>query len=225
MSLQVLKGLEYVQSGNKNSKKAVILFHGYGANCHDLVGLSDFIKPHGGASFYFPNGILNVPLGPFASGRAWFPIDMQALDLLMQKGEYRDFQAHRPDGLQKAHDVAHEFLLEVKKNHDEVIVGGFSQGAMLSTDLILGQSIKAEHLLILSGAYLNKERWLKQAKEINDLSFFQSHGENDPILPFHDAQKLYEDLSALGHYGVFSGFRGGHEIPYNVLTELSSFLK
>ena len=225
MSLKKLKGLEYVQAGTAGAKKAVVLFHGYGANCHDLVGLSEFIKPHGGASFYFPNGILSVPLGPFTSGKAWFPIDMQALDRLMQKGEYRDFQAHRPEGLQRAQNVAHDFLSEIKKNHDEVIIGGFSQGAMLSTDLVLAESIKAKHLLILSGAYLNKERWLEQAKEISALSFFQSHGENDPILPFQGAQQFYEDMSSLGHYGVFSGFKGGHEIPYKVLTELSNFLK
>ncbi|MCH2533863.1 MAG: serine esterase [Bdellovibrionales bacterium] len=225
MSLKKLKSLEYVEAGVLGAKTAIVLFHGYGANCHDLLGLSEFIKPHGGAHFYFPNGILNVPLGPFASGRAWFPIDMQALDRLMQKGEFRNFQAHRPDGLQKAHDMAHEFLNEINKNHDQVIVGGFSQGAMLSTDLVLAQSILVQHLLILSGAYLNKDLWLELAEKLAPISFFQSHGENDPILPFEGAQALYEDLTKSGHHGVFSGFKGGHEIPYKALTDLSNFLK
>ena len=225
MGQKKLKNLEYVEAGVNGAKTAIVLFHGYGANCHDLLGLSEFIKPHGGAHFYFPNGVLNVPLGPFTSGRAWFPIDMQALDRLMQKGEFRDFQAHRPDGLQKAHDQAHEFLNEVKKNHDQVILGGFSQGAMLSTDLVLAQSITVQHLLILSGAYLNKDLWLKQAQNLPELSFFQSHGENDPILPFAGAQALFEDLTNSGHHGVFSGFKGGHEIPYKALTDLSNFLK
>lgn len=225
MGLQKLKGLEFVSSGTQGAKTAVVLFHGYGANCHDLLGLADFIKIHGDAQFYFPNGLLEVPLGPFATGRAWFPIDMQALDRLMQKGEYRDFQAHRPDGLQRAHDMAHEFLTEVSQNHDRLIVGGFSQGAMLSTDLILANSVSVQHLLILSGAYLNKDLWLEQAQKLSPISFFQSHGENDPILPYEGAQKLYEDLSEAGHHGVFSGFRGGHEIPLQVLKDLSSFLK
>lgn len=223
--LKKISELECVTAGSEQSKRAVVLFHGFGANCHDLLGLSEFIKPHGGAKFYFPNGPLKVALGPMASGRAWFPIDMQAMEKAMQTGQFRDFQSHRPQGIEKSHELAHNFLQEIKKQHDQIIVGGFSQGAMLATDLILSSSIKAEHLLILSGAYLNKERWSKQAKALEPISFFQSHGENDPLLPFEGAKELFEDLTDCGHFGQFSGFRGGHEIPHSALSALSKFLK
>ena len=52
----------------------VILFHGYGADAYDLQTLSDVLRPKKPTDFLFPQGVLEVPIGPGWTGRAWWNI-------------------------------------------------------------------------------------------------------------------------------------------------------
>jgi predicted esterase len=45
----------------------VILFHGFGADMHDLASLQDILNPSGKQlNWIFPQGIHSVPIGPYA---------------------------------------------------------------------------------------------------------------------------------------------------------------
>src|SRR6185437_12531546 len=57
----------------------VVLFHGFGADAHDLAPLSD-VSSQIKATWIFPNAGLQVPIAPGFMGRAWFHIDVAALD-------------------------------------------------------------------------------------------------------------------------------------------------
>jgi len=52
----------------------------------------------------------------------------------------------------------------------------------------------------------------------------QSHGRDDPLLPFAMAEKLRNALAAAGLEVTWVPFDGGHGIAPNVIDQLSGFL-
>jgi phospholipase/carboxylesterase len=108
---------------------------------------------------------------------------------------------------------------------ESVVLGGFSQGAMLSTDLALHSDIPLAGLVLLSGTVIAKQEWLTRLPNREGLSVFQSHGTDDPILAFSAAQELRAHIQTAGLLIRWVEFRGGHEIPFQVLEHLGTFLQ
>ncbi len=96
---------------------------------------------------------------------------------------------------------------------------------MLATDLTLQLDDNPAGLVILSGTMLNEDVWLDRAKHHKGLRVFQSHGTDDPILPFGAAESLRDMLGESGASIEFLSFDGGHEIPFPVLNRLGDFLR
>ncbi len=252
MERRQIASLDVLELRGDPSGPIVILFHGYGASAHDLsplhreIGEIGEIEPLSRTTledvqgrdkqlskinWYFPNGFVKVPIAPNMYGRAWFPIDLAALENALREGRHRDVASSSPEGLEEAQGKASEMIFQIMEEHGEesrkkLIIGGFSQGAMLSTQICLQLEEKYfQNLLVLSGTLLAREEWTKLAQKKSQLSFFQSHGENDPILPFCLAEELHSILSlGDGSQGKFVSFMGGHEIPYSVLQALREFL-
>ena len=57
------------------------------------------------------------------------------------------------------------------------------------------------------------------------LRIFQSHGTDDPLLPYIVAERLRLLWEGAAADVTFEGFRGGHEIPQGVMNELAAFLR
>lgn len=214
-----------VEKATHPAKIGVLILHGYGADFSDLAGLRSMLDPQHEADWYFPNGILSVHIGPYMTGRAWFQIDAEAIEKSMQMGLHRDFKSIRPDGIDFAIERIMPLYNQLRDKYDKLIIGGFSQGAMLTTDLCMVAEKKPEALIIMSGAYLDAESWNAKMHAVAPICFFQSHGNQDPLLSFDDARLLNKKLNQQGWQGEFVGFDGGHEIPGTVLEELKQFLQ
>lgn len=219
-------GLEYLINSSK-SKKAVILFHGYGASMRDLYGLSDVVSLEEPVDWIFPNGPISVPLGMFQEGRAWFPIDMHELEMAMEKGEFRNFEDKCPQEFLEALELARKFVATMFEKYDEVVIGGFSQGAMITSHL-LTQNLdkkKLKGMLLYSSTLLAKEKLISALEGQSPVPFLQSHGKQDQVLDYNASMKLFELLKLNRYEGEFISFTGGHEIPMEVLTKTSHFLQ
>lgn len=216
--------LDAIEVAGEPGAPTIVVFHGFGADAKDLVSLSHLISVPPSTNWIFPNGPLKVSDGGIP-GRAWFPLDTEALDEAMRTGTFRDFSDITPEGLKKARQQAGEMLEALSLPVSRVVFMGFSQGAMLATDIALRAQVAPLGLAILSGALLNKTLWKEWATKKPGLPFFQSHGDQDPLLSFEHAQALSELLLASGLKGQFHGFHGGHEIPQEVIFKLSAFLK
>jgi phospholipase/carboxylesterase len=203
----------------------IILFHGYGASSSDLAPLADEINVPEGTNWIFPDGPISVPIGPQMTGKAWFPIDMAEIEKAMMAGTHRDMSGTTPPGLSEARLSAEEMLHDLHVPMDKIILGGFSQGAMLATDLTLNSETTPKGLALLSSTLLNKDIWSSLAKKKSPLHFFQSHGTTDQVLGYQQAQNLYKTLTEQGMTGDFTEFNGGHEIPPIVLKNLSQYIK
>ena len=226
--IATLDVLEVPASDKSLAGPAILLLHGYGASAYDLLPLHQELPSPPGTSWYFPNALVKVPLGPNMYGRAWFPIDIMALEQALTQGNYRDLSSTIPAGLPEAREQVLQMLQQIAEEkqigYDKIMIGGFSQGAMLATDIVLRSKENFARLLILSGTLLAKEEWGKLALAKQGLPFFQSHGTEDPILPFAMAKELHSILSEAGLTGELLSFAGGHEIPPIVLSQLGSFL-
>lgn len=208
----------------EDSATHLILFHGYGADAYDLRSLHEVIKAKGPTHFLFPQGVLEVPIGPGWTGRAWWNIDVEALQRAAMNGTPRDLSIEKPEGLEKLRPRIFEMIDALRVPWNRIILGGFSQGAMLATDLFLRAPEAPKGLVILSGALLNKDEWKKLAPNRTGSSFFMSHGSHDQVLAHKGAAQLETLLVQSGLKGSLMTFSGGHEIPMNVIDKLNQYL-
>lgn len=199
--------------------ESCILFHGYGADAYDLRSLAEVLSPGKNLNFLFPQGILEVPIGPDWTGRAWWPIDLEAI----QSGKIRDFASERPESLDQLRKKIFAMVDALKTPWNKIHIGGFSQGAMLATDIFLNAPEAPKSLIILSGALINKTEWKTLAPNRAGSKFFMSHGQYDPVLPHKGAAQLETLLIQSGLKGSLQSFAGGHEIPMPIIEKLRLF--
>ncbi len=105
-----------------------------------------------------------------------------------------------------------------------MILGGFSQGAMLATDVALRLEEAPAGLIIWSGTLISEPEWRKRAPARRGLGVFQSHGRQDPLLPFLRAVALRDLLIEAGLEVDFLAFDGEHTIPLEALERTADFL-
>jgi phospholipase/carboxylesterase len=179
-----------------------------------------------GTRFAFPAAPLETHMMPGADSRAWWHIDMMALQQALGSRDLSALTEREPDGLTEARATVDRLLgeLESSLHPSKWILGGFSQGAMLSLDVALRTERKPAGLVVLSGSLIAEDVWLPRMKALAGVPVFQSHGTSDPILPYSIAERLQKELTAAGVNDTFVPFRGGHEIPPPVLDGLSRFL-
>lgn len=217
------KELDYLFIDNQASH-SIILLHGYGANMRDLAGLASISPVFKNYNWYFPDGVIKVPIGPFMMGKAWFPIDMELLNQAMMSGGFKHlFADHVPEGLEEACETIIEFISEVIEG--DYSLGGFSQGSMLSNFLVFEKDLKPEKLILLSSTLVARNKW-ESRLSTSDWGgpIFQSHGTEDPVLPVSMARELKTIFENYHRKVDYHEFSGGHEIPPPVLQALIQFL-
>lgn len=205
----------------------ILLLHGFGAPGDDLVPLADALNVPAGTRFVFPEGPLSLSFGP-GDARAWWLIDMARIAQDRAAGRVRDLSQDIPKGLAPVRETMLAFLKEIEQKFGadpkKTVLGGFSQGAMLSCDLILHTDRPYAGLVQLSGTLLAQPVWGPLLPKRKGLPVFQSHGVQDEILPYVGAERLRDTLVHAGLSVEWHNFRGGHEIPRMVLQRLGLFI-
>ncbi len=204
----------------------VVLMHGFAAPGDDLVPLAEAIDVAPEVRFAFPEGPAPLPR-EYGQGRAWWMIDMDRLERVARTGDTSLITDVEPPGLDQARTQLVQALDELENAlaPSTLFIGGFSQGAMLACDTALRTSRKLDGVVLLSGAMLAAPIWRPLMAKRSGLPVFMSHGEADPILPFAVADRLRAELSEAGLNVTWTPFRGGHQIPGNVLSALGQFLQ
>jgi phospholipase/carboxylesterase len=225
MQRERLGGLDCIVAGGaagSTPTAAAVFCHGFGAPGTDLVPLASVLARSLGplgdrVQFIFPAAPLSLANEGIPGGRAWWPIDMVQLQIAMATGDFRDLKDHAPELLPEMNSHVTRLIGEVGDRwnlpESRIVVGGFSQGAMLSTDVALRMPGRPGGLVIWSGTLLNEAAWGEAASQGAPLTVVQSHAVDDPILPFTGAEELRDLLTRSGHTVDFFKFRGGHTIP------------
>ncbi|HKP58261.1 MAG TPA: hypothetical protein VJV78_16150 [Polyangiales bacterium] len=203
----------------------VVLLHGYGAPGDDLVPLQRVLNVPREVRFAFPAAPLELPELAAYGGRAWWPIDV----LAMQRAAARDRTRETPPGLAAARDIVIGLLeglsRELQVPSESMILGGFSQGAMLSCDVALRTALPLAGLILLSTTLLCRDEWQPLMAARASLPVLQTHGLQDPLLPYEAAVELRELWRAAGVNVDWLEFLGAHELPHGVLEAMGKFIR
>ncbi len=206
-----------------------VLLHGFGASGTDLVPLGRMLGGPPGMRFAFPAApILLGGEGMPSDSRAWWRIDMDRIQRSLMGGRLADYLREEPVGLTEARELlvpALEALVrELGVPAGQLVLGGFSQGAMLSLDVALRTTLPLMGVILWSGTIIAEQIWQKQLPSRRGLRVFQSHGRQDPLLPFAVATSLHQQLTAAGLRVDWHEFMGSHEIPMPIVQATIGFL-
>jgi phospholipase/carboxylesterase len=197
-----------IERGAAEADRAFVLLHGWGAPGDDLVSLADELA----ALSHRPMRVI-VPAAPIAmrhGGRAWY--DLHADDATRQAARARG-----------SIEAVVRTLGERGVAPEHVIVGGFSQGAILSIELALVGQPRVGGIAVLSGRAL--EHPARTYRALEHLPIFQSHGRSDDRIPFARGEAFREAATRAGASVEHVPFEGGHAIPPVVVTALAAWLE
>jgi phospholipase/carboxylesterase len=202
----------------------VVLLHGFGAGGDDLVPLWRVIDVPREVRFAFPAAPIDLG-APYGGGRAWWMIDLEDRLRRQARGEFD--VATIPDGLANARGMVLSMLSELtaRLSAPSIVLGGFSQGAMLALDVALHSETTLSGLVLMSATYIAAEEWTPRFAARRGLRVLMSHGREDELLPFFLSEQLRDALMENGLRVEWLPFRGGHAIPNEVVDRLGSFVR
>lgn len=203
----------------------VVLFHGYGTGAYDLLPLASFF-PKERFTLIFPEGFRKVQIGPNQYGRAWVDVRMDeflSADNITKETLQKVVVDFRQ--IDETRKKAIDFYTEVVQKYEKCVLAGFSQGAVLATDLTLHAEKKPKALVLFSGFFMDMKSWHEKGKACQGLPFFQSHGKNDPTLKYVSGLSLEKFLIDSGFEGKMTSFEGVHEIPEDIIKKAVHFIK
>ncbi len=210
---------------------AVVLCHGFGAPATDLVTLAPelvALNPElaGRVRFVFPGAPLSLDMYGMPQARAWFHLPPEVL--MGQQRDWARFASEVPEGLTAARralmGLVSALSVATKLPYGRIVLGGFSQGAMVTTDVALRLEEAPAGLCLLSGTLIAQDEWRKRAPARKGLPVFQSHGHYDAVLPFAPAERLRDLLLEAGLAVEFVPFDGPHTIDADEMKHLAAFL-
>ncbi len=222
-----------VEPTGETTESVVVLCHGYGAPGTDLVPLARELRaidPRSspGVRFVFPQAPLTLESLGLPDGRAWWHLDVAAINESIARGELRDLRGDFPEGAVAAREQLLETIAAVAEQVQlplsRFVLGGFSQGAMVAADVALRLDECPAGLCVFSGTLVAAEEWSQLAAERGPMPVVQSHGRFDPILPYDGAIWLRDAFQDAGLSVDFLEFDGVHTIPYEALERLAALV-
>jgi phospholipase/carboxylesterase len=188
----------------------LVLFHGRGADEHDLVPLLDLLDPERRLLGVTPRGPLSLPPG----GAHWY--------VVKQVG-YPDAATFLP-----SYELAGRWLDDLWRETgvppQRTILGGFSQGAVMSYALGLGRGRpRPAALVAFSGFIPVVDGWEADLEgELPPVAI--GHGTYDPIIPVQFGRRARETLEAAGADVTYRESPLPHAIDPRFASELAAWI-
>lgn len=191
----------------------IVLLHGRGSHKGDLMGLQPYLPPE---------AVVVAPQAPFAaadfgygSGWAW----------------YRFLGRNRPEPhtFEQAQEQLHAFLEEIPDRlgvpTGPVVLGGFSQGATMSTAYSLRNPGRVRCVLHFSGFLADHPSVKATPDTVRGTAFFWGHGLHDPLIPMALAREGRQALAAAGADLEARDYPIGHWIDGGELNDAVRWLR
>lgn len=190
---------------------ALVLLHGRGADERDLGPVLDVLDPQRRLVGVTPGGPLRLAPG----GRHWYAVTRVG---------YPDH-----DTFQAAHGELTGFLDDWLAGRDipweRTVIGGFSQGAVMSYAVGLGPGRPLPAgILAMSGFIPTVEGWDPELEPRRGLAVAIAHGARDPVIPVGFGRDARERLQAGGLSVDYHESEAAHHIDPRTLPALTRWL-
>ena len=181
---------------------ALVLLHGRGADENDLQPLLDELDPERRLHGYTPRAPLALPPG----GAHWY---------VVPRVGYPD-----PVTFRQGYGALVEWFDGLPFPPERIVLGGFSQGAVMSYALGLGAGRpRPAALIALSGFIPTVERW-EPDLEPPFPPIAIAHGTQDPVIPIEFGRRARALLEDAGADVLYRESPTGHWIDPQVIAEL-----
>jgi phospholipase/carboxylesterase len=136
-----------------------------------------------------------------------------------------DLSTTRPPGLKTAADRVKDLVAAIGRSPGgPVVLGGFSQGAMVASEVAFRSDTPLAGLVLLSGTVVDEASWRANYARRRGLPVFVAHGRRDGVLPYAASDRMRQDLQTAGLDVTWCAFDGGHDFSAEVIRELNRFL-
>lgn len=191
----------------------IVLLHGFGASMSDLAGLAPAIDATGYV-YLFPNAPIPLRIAPGAAGYAWTPPGQGADDSHALRAE--ELLAGFFDEAMERHGVS----------EGGILLGGFSQGGMMTYRFGLPRPETFAGLAVLSGRVPAPSAAIARTlPDRRDQPIFIAHGTADAMISVEDARSSRQFLESAGYSPTYREYRMAHEISQETMDDLVPWIR
>jgi phospholipase/carboxylesterase len=185
---------------------ALVLFHGRGVDEADLYPLLDVLDPDRRLLGLAPRGPLSFPSG----GAHWYAL--------------RDVGYPDPPTFHETFARASEWLAGIGVPPERTVLGGFSQGAVMSYALSLAQGRPRPAAIIALSGFIPTVEGFELDLEPPLPPVAVGHGALDPIIGVEWGRRARAQLEVAGADVLYREYPLPHTIDQRFLTELRTWL-
>jgi phospholipase/carboxylesterase len=190
---------------------ALVLFHGRGADEHDLFPLLDLLDPERRLLGATARGPLSLPPG----GAHWY---------VVRRVGYPDPETFQSTYPQLA-SWLDELLAEHGIPHERAVLGGFSQGSVMAYVLGLGAGRpRPAGIMDLSGFIPEVDGFQLNLGNAAGLPVAIGHGTHDPVIPVEFGRDARDRLMEAGATVTYRESPMPHTIDPGFMRELPGWL-
>lgn len=196
----------------------VIWLHGLGADYNDFVSLVAELKLNKCVKFVFPN----APMRPITINnnhvmRAWYDIRDYNMEANIDTKGINQSSVAIEELIQREIDCGFDAT--------QIILGGFSQGGVISYTTGLSTQYQLGGIVALSCYFPDAQKVAQNADKFNkSLPIFAAHGISDPIIPYPVAEFTHQTLTRLGFNLSWHAYAMGHSLCPQEIVALSNWL-
>ena len=199
-----------------NVKSVVVFLHGYGADGADLLGLADPLGPHmPDTAFIAPDA--PDPCAGNPAGFQWFPIPW------IDGSSEEDASAGALQAVKDVDGFIAQVLAQEEITPDQLVVFGFSQGAMLALRTLVLRDEPVAGIVACSGRVLDPDSFAGTVRAKPPVLLM--HGDQDDVVPpgyFNEAGQVLEKAGFEVYGHVMEGT--GHGIAPDGLSVALTFM-
>lgn len=184
---------ELIPAADKNSRRLMLMLHGLG------------------------DSIEGYRWWPQALGLPWLNhVLVNAPDEYYGGGSWFNFPGDSLPGVQRSTKLLFELLDDLRARGfptEQTVLGGFSQGCVMSIEVALRYPHRLAGVVGISGRVSDPARLLRELSPIaREQRFLVTHGPLDPVIPFDVTRQQIEILQAAGLDIQWREFMKAHTI-------------
>lgn len=192
----------------------LVLMHGVGSDEEDLFGLAPYVPPQ----FHVISLRAPYVMGPGAYGWFEFSINRVGERIINEPQE----AASRATVAKTVASAAQQLGIAPQR----VVVGGFSQGGIMSLSLLLTQPALLQAAMVLHSRLLTQVVPLVAASEaLQGKQLWLSHGTHDQVIPLASAHAIRELVETLPIEMSYSEYPSAHELIQQELVDAMGWLQ